>query len=102
MTAGRGEVLLRIWMVSPQGAGSCPQEAPRARQLLQAAEWYVGDSDDDQRENAVMEKTKITIADTAPAEGAATATAETAHPECYISAGEAAAHLNVLGGLDSL
>jgi hypothetical protein len=42
MTAGRGEVLLLT--VSPPGAGqgSCPQEAPRARQLHQAAEWYGG------------------------------------------------------------
>ena len=47
-----------------------------------------------------MEKTKTT-ADTAPAEGVATA-AETAHRECYLSLGEAAAYLNVLGGLDPL
>jgi hypothetical protein len=48
-----------------------------------------------------MEKTKRTTADTAPAEGAATAAAETAHRECYLSPGEAAAS-DCLGGLDPL
>ena len=42
MTAGRGEVLLRIWTVTSGDPESCPQEAPMARQLLRAAEWYVG------------------------------------------------------------
>ena len=42
MTAGRGEVLLRIWAVTSGDPESCPQEAPRARQLLRPAEWYVG------------------------------------------------------------
>jgi len=60
------------------------------------------DRDDDHRNNAVMEKTKRTTADTAPAEGAATTAAETAHRECYLGPGEAAAYLNVLGGLDPL
>jgi hypothetical protein len=59
------------------------------------------DSDDDHRKNAVMEKTK-NDSRLAPAEGAATATAETAHRECYLSLGEAAAYLNVLGGLAPL
>jgi hypothetical protein len=59
------------------------------------------DSDDDHRKNAVMEKTR-NDSDTAPAEGAATATAEIAHRECYVGLGEAAAYLNVLCGLDPL
>ena len=42
VTAGRGEVLLRIWAVTSGDPESCPQEAPRARQLLRPAEWYVG------------------------------------------------------------
>ncbi|HLM22587.1 MAG TPA: hypothetical protein VK390_13825 [Propionibacteriaceae bacterium] len=51
----------------------------------------------------MMENTKRTTADTAaPAERAATAAAETAHRECYLSLSEAAAYLNVLGGLDPL
>jgi hypothetical protein len=51
----------------------------------------------------VMENTKRTTADTAaPAERAATAAAETAHRECYLSLSEAAAYLNVLGGLAPL
>lgn len=48
-----------------------------------------------------MEKTK-NDSRLAPAEGAATAAAETAHRECYLSLGEAAAYLNVLGGLAPL
>lgn len=46
----------------------------------------------------MMEKTKRTTADTAPAEGVATA-AETAHPECYLSLSEAAACLMSWVGL---
>ena len=45
------------------------------------------DIDDDHRKNAVTEKTKNGT-DTAPAEGAATAAAETAHRECSLSLGE--------------
>jgi hypothetical protein len=48
-----------------------------------------------------MEKTKHDSR-LAPAEGAATAATETAHRECYLSLGEAAAYLNVLDGLDPL
>ena len=44
----------------------------------------------------VMEKTK-NDSDTAPAEGAATAAAETAQRECYLSLGEADAFLNAWG-----
>jgi hypothetical protein len=42
MTAGQGEVPYGFETVSLRVAGSCPQEVPRARQLLRAAEWYVG------------------------------------------------------------
>jgi hypothetical protein len=87
--------------VTSGGPESCPQEAPRARQLLRAAEWYVGIV------MMIIERTRCwrrrrTTADLLTAEGAATAAAETAHRECYLGLGEAAAYLNVLGGLDPL